>query len=91
MVLFLLVVKRVQGLSVPYFKAFRQATADFCSFVEEKLVSTEDIRSSGAQAYVLRCLYPVLSKMLRTGRTSELLIQGIYVTANFCFFWVRIS
>jgi ATP-binding cassette, subfamily B, bacterial len=81
--LFLLVVKRVQGLSVPYFKAFRQATADFCSFVEEKLVSTEDIRSSGAQAYVLRCLYPVLSKMLRTGRTSELLIQGIYVTANF--------
>ncbi|HET8842089.1 MAG TPA: ABC transporter ATP-binding protein, partial [Ktedonobacteraceae bacterium] len=81
--LFLLVVNRVQGLSVPYFKAFRQRLADLLSFLEEKLVSTEDIHSSGAQEYVLRCLYPLQRVLLRSGRTSELLAQGIYVTTNF--------
>lgn len=82
-VLFLVVVNRVQGISVPYFKAFRQAIADLCSFFEEKLVSTEDICSSGAQAYALRCLYPVLRALLHFGRISECLIQGIFITTNF--------
>jgi ATP-binding cassette, subfamily B, bacterial len=81
--LFLLVINRVQGISVPYFKAFRQATADLFSFFEEKLVSTEDIRSSGAQEYVLRCLYPLLRTLLRFGRISEWLSQGIFITTNF--------
>ncbi len=81
--LFLLVVNRVQGLSVPYFNAFRQKLADLLSFVEEKLVSTEDIHSNGAQEYVLRCLNPLQRALLRSGRTSELLAQGIFVTTNF--------
>lgn len=81
--LFLFVANRAQGISVPYFKAFRQGIADLCSFFEEKLVSTEDIRSSGAQAYVLRCLYPVLRTLLHFGRISEWLAQGIFIATNF--------
>jgi ATP-binding cassette subfamily B protein len=48
-VFFLLVINRLQGISVPYFQATRQAAAELSSFFEEKLVSLEDIHSSDAR------------------------------------------
>lgn len=74
---------RIQGISVPYFKAMRQAIANISSFLEEKLVSTEDICSSGAQAYVLRCLYPLMRALFHTSRMGEWLANGIFIITEF--------
>jgi ATP-binding cassette, subfamily B, bacterial len=81
-VLFLVALTRFQGISVPFFKATRQAMANLSGFFEEQLVSMEDINSSGAQQYALSRLYPLMRTLLRKGRTSELLVRSIFVVAN---------
>jgi ABC-type multidrug transport system fused ATPase/permease subunit len=43
----------IQGLPVPYWRAFRQVSAELFGFLEERLGGTEDIRASGAVPYVL--------------------------------------
>jgi ABC-type multidrug transport system fused ATPase/permease subunit len=48
---------RVRGLTLPHQKAIRQAHADLIGFLEERLAGTQDIRSSGAVAFVLHRLY----------------------------------
>jgi ATP-binding cassette subfamily B protein len=82
-VLFLLVINRLQGISVPYFQATRQAAAELSSFFEEKLVSLEDIHSSDARAYVIRCLYPLMRTLLRIGRLSVVLGLCVYNATSF--------
>ncbi|MSP14580.1 MAG: ABC transporter ATP-binding protein [Chloroflexi bacterium] len=49
-----------QGLGVPYFRAMRQVVADLSSFWTERLSATEDIRSSGAEPYVLRRMHQLM-------------------------------
>lgn len=48
--------------AIPYWEAARQAAADLFGFLEEQLAGTEDLRASGAGAYVLRRLFQ-LSKI----------------------------
>ncbi len=48
---------RTRGLAIPHQRALRQTYADLFGFLEERLAGTEDIRSSGAVAFVLRGLY----------------------------------
>lgn len=45
---------RIRVLATPYSAAERQASADFYGFVGESLAGLEDVRSSGAEAFVLR-------------------------------------
>ncbi|MDD9937283.1 MAG: ABC transporter ATP-binding protein [Myxococcales bacterium] len=47
----------VRTIAIPYEKGRREAAADLYGFLEERLGGAEDIRSSGAVAYVLRGLY----------------------------------
>jgi ATP-binding cassette subfamily B protein len=68
----LFALNRVRSLAIPYQKALRQAHADLFGFLEERLAGTEDIRSSGAVAFVLRELYKlqyaILGHWLKTHR-----------------------
>jgi len=63
---------RLRALAVPHWRAARQASADLFGFLEERLAGTVDIRSSGAEAYVMRRLYERLRERLRTGRRARL-------------------
>jgi ABC-type multidrug transport system fused ATPase/permease subunit len=47
----------LRDVATPHWRAVRQATAELMGFIEERLSGTEDIRSSGATAYVMRRLY----------------------------------
>jgi ATP-binding cassette, subfamily B, bacterial len=45
---------RIRAVATPFAAAQRQASADFYGFVGEYLAGLEDVRSSGARAFVLR-------------------------------------
>lgn len=45
-----------RNIAIPHWKATRVVSADLFGYIEEQLAGTEDIRSSGATAYVLRKL-----------------------------------
>ena len=45
---------RIRAMATPYSAAERQASADFYGFIGETLAGREDIRSSGAEEFVLR-------------------------------------
>ena len=47
----------LRRVAVPHWKASREASTELFGFLEEQLAGTEDIRSSGATAYVLRELF----------------------------------
>ena len=67
----LAVVGRLQGFGAGLWEEHRQARADLYGFLEERLAGTEDIRSCGATAYVMRRFYGLLRvahrKLLRAG------------------------
>ena len=51
---------RIRTLAIPYWLQVRQIEANFYGFLGEQLTSTEDIQTSGAQAYVLQRFYTLL-------------------------------
>jgi ATP-binding cassette, subfamily B, bacterial len=70
--LFLLMLLRpLQGIAVPHFRAARQVSAEFASFLEERLSSIEDIHSVGAQPYVMLRFNRLARRILRTTRLSR--------------------
>jgi ABC-type multidrug transport system fused ATPase/permease subunit len=62
----LAVVGRLQGYGSALWKKHRQASADLYGFIEERLAGTEDIRASGATAYVMRRFHSLLRTAHRT-------------------------
>jgi ATP-binding cassette, subfamily B, bacterial len=60
----LYVLYRIRGISIPFNKALRAATADLTGFLEERLAGTEDIRSSGAVDFILGGLYQLQFRIL---------------------------
>ncbi len=62
---------RVRDLAVPHFKAYRAASADMFSFLEEQLAGTEDVRSSGAVDFALYELHKLQYAMMIHDGKSE--------------------
>ena len=54
------VINRLRNIAVPHWKKSREASADYFSFLEERLMGTEDIRASGAKEYVMRGFFEKL-------------------------------
>ena len=69
----------VRRIAVPHWKASREASTELFGFLEEQLAGTEDIRSSGATAYVLRELFRFnrvrLVKERKAGTMNSLMVM----------------
>lgn len=68
----LVVLDRTRDIAVPHWEAARQAAADLAGYLEERLAGTEDIRSSGATAYVMRRFYELMRTRLHKERRAGL-------------------
>ncbi|MEM7125543.1 MAG: ABC transporter ATP-binding protein [Chloroflexota bacterium] len=63
----------MRSAAIPQWKKSRQASADFFGFLEERLAGTEEIRSSGAKAYVMRRFAELLRAFWQTTVRARLL------------------
>lgn len=82
-VLALLTLARLRNIAVPHWVAERQASADLFGFLEERLAGTEDIRSNGAESYVMRRFYQLmrelLQRSLKAGLMVNILLNSMFV------------
>ncbi len=67
----------------PFWKKARDAHSDLFGFLEERLGGTEDLRSSGAGAYVIKRLYAFGRQMTKTEKDAG--VNGVYVWMTFSF------
>jgi ATP-binding cassette subfamily B protein len=79
----------VRNIAVEPEKLLREANTELSGFLEERLAGTEDIRSSGAVAYVLNGLYVIHRKILTHWRHAGAMhlwvrmIAGVVLTIGF--------
>jgi len=75
----------IRDIAVVHFEQSRQANAELFGFLEERLSGTEDVRSSGATAYVMRRFYERGRALLRTQIKADLVGVGSYSTMMLLF------
>ncbi len=68
----LVTMTRLRAIVVPSWAAARQASAELFGFIEERLAGVEDIRASGAKAYVISRLHELLRQRLQRERSARL-------------------
>ncbi len=79
----------VRNIAVGPEKLLREANTELSGFLEERLAGTEDIRSSGAVAYVLNGMYAIHRKILAHWKYSGAMhywvrmIAGVVLTIGF--------
>jgi len=71
-VLALAAMLRIRAVATPSWAAERQASADFYGFLGEYLAGLQDIRSSGAGAFVLRRCAEVMRSWLAVTRKAQM-------------------
>lgn len=81
----LAVLARFQNIAVPHWTAERQASADLFGFLEERLAGTEEIRSSGAQAYVMRHFYRLMRQLTNKSLKAALMVNLLLNTSFLLF------
>jgi ABC-type multidrug transport system fused ATPase/permease subunit len=77
----LVVLNATRSIAVPHFAAERQANAALFGFIEERLSGLPDIRSSGANAYVMRRFYEALRELASRGTRAWRMGSLTWVTA----------
>ncbi len=70
----------MRDIAVGHFAQARQAHAELFGFLEERLSGTEDVRSSGATAYVMRRFYERGRALFRKDLKAHLMGTGSYST-----------
>jgi ABC-type multidrug transport system fused ATPase/permease subunit len=78
--LILAVMLRIRAVATPAWAADRQASAEFYGFLGEYLAGLEDVRSSGAGAFVLRRCAEVMRMWLAVTRRAQ--IWGYAISAS---------
>ncbi len=78
----LIAVLRIRAASTPLFAAERQASADFYGMIGEWLSGREDIRSSGAGAYVLRRCAETMRSWLTVTRRAQMRGYAMLATSQ---------
>src|SRR5579883_3235419 len=68
----LIAMLRIRAVATPSWAAERQASADFYGFLGEYLAGREDIRSSGASAFVLRRCAEIMRSWLAVTRRAQM-------------------
>jgi ATP-binding cassette subfamily B protein len=69
----LFVINKLRNIAVPHWKESREASAAFYSYLEERIAGTEDIRASGAKAYVMRGFFLKLRRFWETTVKARLM------------------
>lgn len=77
----LVAILRIRAVATPSWAAERQASADFYGFLGEYLAGLEDIRSSGAGAFVLRRFAEVMRLWLAITRKAQMWGYGMGATS----------
>ncbi|MBT3272503.1 MAG: ABC transporter ATP-binding protein [Spirochaetales bacterium] len=83
----LYVLNRFRSFATPYWKATRQASADFFGFLEEHLSGTEDIQACSGKNYVLRRFFGLTQAWLKLQIKSALMVN-IMVNTSWLLFAV---
>jgi len=76
---------RIRAIATPSWAAERQANADFFGFVGEYLAGLQDIRSSGAGAFVLRRCAEVMRSWLAVTRKAQMWGYSMVATSEGLF------
>src|SRR5438067_2445698 len=84
-VLALTVMLRIRAAATPSWAAERQASADFYGFLGEYLAGLEDIRSSGAGAFVLRRCAEVMRSWLAVTLKAQMRGYAMLATSQGLF------
>ena len=69
----LIVINKLRNIAVPHWKESREASAEFYSYLEERIAGTEDIRASGAKDYVMRGYFVKLRRFWETTVKARLM------------------
>jgi ABC-type multidrug transport system fused ATPase/permease subunit len=80
-----IVMLRIRAAATPSWAAERQASADFYGFLGEYLAGLEDVRSSGAGAYVLRRCAEVMRSWLAVTRRAQMRGYAMIATSQGLF------
>ena len=59
------VIQQIRKFNGPFWKDWRQASAELYGFIGEQLEGTEDIRANGVSGFVMGRFYGMLKRMLR--------------------------
>lgn len=81
------VLVRLRGISLPHWKAARQASGEMYGFIEERLAGTQDIRSNGAVPYIMRRFFELGRRVLRS-QIRAALVTNMMVNMTFVLFAV---
>jgi ATP-binding cassette subfamily B protein len=76
---------RIRAIATPYAAAERQASADFYGFLGEYLSGLEDVRSSGAGAFVLRRCAEVMRSWLAATLRAQMKGYALVATSSGLF------
>lgn len=76
----LFALRKLLDRAVPYWKQARQASAILLGFLEERLAGTEDIRSSGATAYVMRRFFQAVREQMEKTRRAWVMGTTMWAT-----------
>lgn len=76
---------RAQMISVPFWHAERQASAELSGFLEERLSGLRDIRASGAIQYTMRRFHEVVRRAFATGFKADLVTDVGWSISNTVF------
>lgn len=76
---------RLRAVATPYSAAERGAAADFYGFLGEYLAGLEDIRSSGARAFVLRRCAELMRGWLAARMQAQMRGYGMVATSDALF------
>jgi ATP-binding cassette subfamily B protein len=76
---------RIRAVAIPSWAAERQASADFYGFLGEYLAGLEDVRSSGAGAFVLRRCAEVMRAWLAMTRKAQMWGYSLSATSQVLF------
>jgi ATP-binding cassette subfamily B protein len=76
---------RLRNIAVPHWKGQRQASAELFGFLEERLAGTGDIRSNGAEAYVMRGFYRLMRELLKRSLKAGLMVNILLNTMFLLF------
>jgi ABC-type multidrug transport system fused ATPase/permease subunit len=76
---------RLRNIAVPHWEAEREASAEQFGFLEERLAGTEDIRSSGAKAYVMRRFTELMRTLMQRSIKAGLMVSIMVNTTQVLF------